>query len=309
MSANDGFAYREIVTGIGRDTPTLLDYLSDRYRHSTREVWLERIREGRVTVNDERSDPRTRLRDGQTVTWHRPPWEEPETPRTVAILYEDDDLLAVAKPAGLPVLPGGGYLNNTLIARIRERDAGAAPVHRLGRWTSGVVLCGRTAEARAALTRAWRAGEVVKRYRALASGRPESRRFEIDKPIGPVPYAPLGSIHAADDAGKPAGTRVEVIEMRPDGFLADVRIETGRPHQIRIHLAVAGHPLVGDPLYASGGLPLPGCTALPGDPGYHLHAAELGLSHPGTGEPVTIQCEPPRLLRSTTDLAREKKRR
>jgi 23S rRNA pseudouridine1911/1915/1917 synthase len=299
MSRNDGFAYREFVTGVGDDAPTLLDYLSRRYRHSSREVWSERIREGRVTLDGERGDPASPLRNGQTVIWHRPPWDEPETPGPLSVLYEDDDLLAVAKPAGLPVLPGAGFLKHTVMSLVREHDPDAAPVHRLGRFTSGVVLCGKTAEARASLTRAWRAGRVVKRYRGLASGRPEKPRFEIDCPIGPIPYDPLGSLHAADDRGKPARTHVEVIEIRPDGFLADVRIETGRPHQIRIHLAAAGHPLVGDPLYAIGGRPAAGCTALPGDPGYHLHAAELSFAHPRTAEPVTLRAESPTLLQSS----------
>jgi 23S rRNA pseudouridine1911/1915/1917 synthase len=304
MSLNDGFAYTETVSGVDGVGLTVLDYLSDRYRHSTRADWLERILDGRVTLNGARTSARTRLRNGQTITWQRPPWEEPEAPSTFDVLYEDADLLAVAKPAGLPVLPGAGFLSRTLLARVRQRNPVAAPVHRLGRWTSGVVLFGRSVAARRALTEAWRSGEVVKRYRALASGRPESSTFDVDRPIGPVPHPRLGSVHAASDDGKPSRTRVEVIETRPGGFLADVRIDTGRPHQIRIHLAAAGHPLVGDPLYAHGGRPLPACTALPGDPGYHLHAAELRLAHPRTGDLVAIRCSPPPRLRSTAGLPR-----
>ena len=90
-----------------------------------------------------------------------------------------------------------------------------------------------------------------------------------------------------------------MLERREGCFLCDVRIASGRPHQIRIHLAAAGHPLVGDPLYARGGVPAAGCTALPGDPGYLLHAAELRVTHPRTGRELEVACAPPPALRSS----------
>jgi 23S rRNA pseudouridine1911/1915/1917 synthase len=91
-----------------------------------------------------------------------------------------------------------------------------------------------------------------------------------------------------------------VVEQRDEAFLCDIRIATGRPHQIRIHLAAAGHPLVGDPLYPAGGVPKPECRALPGDPGYLLHAAELTFRHPVTERQVTLECRPPTALRRLT---------
>jgi 23S rRNA pseudouridine1911/1915/1917 synthase len=92
-----------------------------------------------------------------------------------------------------------------------------------------------------------------------------------------------------------------VLERRADSFLCDVTIDTGRPHQIRIHLAAAGHPLVGDPLYEAGGLPAPDSRALPGDPGYLLHSAELRFRHPRTGREMVICCQPPEILRYAAD--------
>ncbi len=145
--------------------------------------------------------------------------------------------------------------------------------------------------------RQWSGKEVDKRYRALATGLPAWDEMTIETPIGPVPHALLGSIHAAAPQGKPSLSRVSVLERRTGSFLCDVRIATGRPHQIRIHLAAAGHPLVGDPLYGAGGLPLRDTRAVPGDPGYHLHAAELRFRHPASGRGIVIEQEPPALLR------------
>jgi len=97
-------------------------------------------------------------------------------------------------------------------------------------------------------------------------------------------------------------SQVAALERRADSFLCDVRIATGRPRQIRIHLAAAGHPLAGDPLYVVGGLPAPDSHALPGDPGYHLHSSELSFRHPNTGHDVVMECEPPLLLRLSTEV-------
>jgi 23S rRNA pseudouridine1911/1915/1917 synthase len=97
----------------------------------------------------------------------------------------------------------------------------------------------------------------------------------VEAPIGPVPHALLGSVHAAHPEGRPSSSEFRIVERRATDTLADVVIATGRPHQIRIHAAAAGHPLAGDPLYVAGGRPADGCRALPGDPGYLLHAAEV----------------------------------
>jgi len=295
---NEGFEYRERI-GAEADGEQLLAYLTRRYRHSSAAAWKDRIDSGRVLLDSKPGRPDSTLRRGQTLVWQRPAWIEPEAPVSFAVLYEDEDLLAVAKPAGLPTLPGGGFLNATLLHRVRAYAPGASPLHRLGRWTSGVVLFARARETLADLTRQWISRNVGKRYRALAVGKPSRNDFEIEVPIGPVPHPLLGSVHAASGDGKAALSHVALVEQREGTFLCDVSIATGRPHQIRIHLAAAGHPLVGDPLYAAGGIPGPGCSALPGDPGYYLHAAELTFRHPRTARELVVTCEPPPALRPT----------
>ena len=293
---NEGYTYRERLGAVPPGT-TLLGYLSERYPHSSTEAWRGRIEAGLVTVDGAPAGPDTALTPGREVAWLRPPWVEPAAPCAYALLYRDREILAVAKPAGLPTLPGGGYLEHTLLAVVRRRHPEASPLHRLGRWTSGIMLFARTPEALAVLSEAWRQGRVRKRYRALASGRAERKRFTVELPIGPVPHAVLGTVHGVTPAGRRAVSAVRVLEQRADAFLADVEIETGRPHQIRIHLAGAGHPLVGDPLYPEGGIPAWGSTALPGDPGYLLHAAELRFPHPQTGRALRLRSEPPPALR------------
>jgi len=296
---NNGYTYREQL-GPAADSLTLLDYLVRNYRHSTETTWLEHIASGRVLIDGMPVPADTLLRRGSELVWKRPPWIEPAAPRSFAVLFEDEDLLAVAKPAGLPTLPGGNFLQGTLLHLVRERAPEASPLHRLGRWTSGLLLFAKNPRAGAGLTRQWSEKKVGKRYRALASGLPGLDAFAIETPIGPVPHQLLGSVHAASATGRPSLSRVIVLEQRGDCFLCDVHIATGRPHQIRIHLASAGHPLVGDPLYGPGGIPLQGSAALPGDPGYLLHAAELRFRHPTTGREMTLQSEPPMALRPST---------
>lgn len=256
---------------------------------------------GQVFVDGLRTQSSAVLKPGQQLAWRRPPWEEPDAPLVYAVLYEDGDLLAVAKPRGLPTMPGGGFLEHTLLALVRAKYSDAAPAHRLGRGSSGVVLFARSALARSAVSAAFRRNEATKIYRAVASGIPAMDRFSIEEPIGRVPHPRLGSVHAACPGGKRALSRVSVLERRADSSLLEVRIETGRPHQIRIHLAAAGFPLVGDPLYAAGGGFNGPVTALPGDGGYLLHAERLRLRHPATGSQFQVSCFPPPELRLQTE--------
>ena len=297
---NQGVVHWEQIgpEGAGR---TLLAHLSARYPRATPAIWRERIEGGEVNLDgDGHPSPEALLRLGQRVAWARPPWIEPEVPLATAILYEDEALLAVAKPSGLPTLPGGGeFLDHTLLALVRRRAPEASPMHRLGRGTSGIVLFAPTAAARKPLQAAFQDHRTRKVYRALCQGHPMLEAFDIAAPIGEIPYEPLGTLHAACPGGRASLSRVTVLERRADASLVDVEIATGRPHQIRIHMAWAGHPLVGDPLYGPGGVPLPETRALPGDPGYLLHAQLLELEHPRTGAWISLRCQPPPPLRTS----------
>ena len=289
MTRNSGYAYRERIQGPGA---RVLEYLASRHRHSSRDQWLARIELGELRLDGCPVAADTLLVPGQELVWNRPPWDEPDVAGEFQVLFEDETLVAVNKPRGLPTLPGGGFLDTTLVARVRARFPEASPMHRLGRETTGIVLFARSSTAGAEIQSAWRAHHIEKRYRALGSGLCGQDTLVITAPIGPVPHPWLGTLHAACERGKPALSRARVLQRNEDSTLFDVLIETGRPHQIRIHLAFAGHPL-----YAAGGRPRPELPALPGDGGYFLHAEHLAFRHPVTGEMLHLWAPPPVELR------------
>ncbi len=294
---NQGWIYEDQVAV---SEITLLDYYATRYTHSSREEWRDRIQSGLVSIQQKPiTDPQTPLKAGQKLSYHRPPWLEPTTPMNVAVLHEDEAVLILHKPAGLPVLPGGGFLENTLWGWLRQHYPDSpSPIHRLGRGTSGLLLLAKTEAAKSKLSRQFRDRKIQKTYRALASGTHQPETFTIEQAIGKVDYPRLGYLYAATDGGKPAIShcRVLVRDRIPGATLLEVTIPTGRPHQIRIHLAFAGYPLLGDPLYGVGGIAI-GQDSVPGDCGYWLHSYRMQFEHPATGEKMDAIAEPPPILR------------
>ena len=277
----------------------MLDYLVSRYAHSSEAAWGRRIEAGRVSVDGAPVGASMTLSAGAVLAWDRPPWVEPEAPSSFAVLYRDRDVLAVAKPRGMAAMPGGGFLERTLLRRVAGLDPAASPLHRLGRATSGVTLFARHTIARRGLTEAWRTGAVERSYVGLVRGRPSWKEVRVDEPIGPVPHARLGSVAGLNPEGKHAASHVGVVEHRESTSLVEVTIETGRTHQIRIHLAALGYPLEGDPLYPVGGVPDVSTSSLPGDLGYFLHAYSIRFPHPTEDRSVRVTCPPPPILRES----------
>ena len=289
---NRGYAYMSIV-GPEDEGGTLLAHLARVYSHSSEEEWRRKLSCGEVTVDGVVADGGEVLAAGQTLVWNRPPWFEPDAPQQFEVLLEDAHLVAVSKPSGLPTLPGGGFMENTLLRLVQKQFPGANPVHRLGRATSGIVLFAKTSEAAAMLTANWNTDRVQKIYRAVAQGVARQDDYEIVAPIGLVPHPLIGSVWAASVSGKPSKSLAKAILRTASSTTFEVSLHSGRPHQIRIHLASIGHPLVGDPLYGVGGKPFENLPGLPGDGGYLLHAQFLKFTHPVTGEHVRLEAALP----------------
>jgi 23S rRNA pseudouridine1911/1915/1917 synthase len=267
-------------------------FLTARAVLGTRSQVHHLIAGGAVRVGDRPVKPGTVLRAGDRVTVERappPPAGVEPAPIPLDVLYEDDWLLAINKPAGLVVHPAPGHWQGTLVSALLHRWAelpeGLDParlgiVHRLDKDTSGVLLIARTADSLAALSRQFHDRETDKEYLALVWGIPRSRRGVIDQPIGRHP------VHRKRMAVRPRGraavTRYEVVETWPKMALVRAYPETGRTHQIRVHLAALGHPVVGDPLYARPrqGEPIISRQA--------LHAAAIRFRHPATRRPMRI---------------------
>ena len=310
---NLGNAYRVRVTP--HDAGQLLSaFYAARYAHSSGAVWRQRLAAGEICRNGQQLQADVALAAGDGLVWHRPPWQEVAVPVLPGPLFDDGDLLVFNKPSGLPVLPAGGFLEHTLLAQLQARWPDARPVHRLGRFTSGLLVCARRSASRAWLSALLREstaqGRCTKTYRALLQPPvPESpllvlepgQPLSLTTPIGRCAHGRLGTIWAAapaDPAALSASSELRLLQRGERAWLADLAISTGRPHQIRIHTAAAGAPLLGDPLYAPGGGAQAG--ALPGDGGYHLHAHRLQLVCPDGGL-LALEAPLPEALRGAAD--------
>jgi 23S rRNA pseudouridine1911/1915/1917 synthase len=271
------------------------------------------IKEGAIRVDGALVRPSLKLSGGETVLVDIPP-PPPATLLAqdipVEVLHEDAHLMVVVKPAGMVVHPSRGHPDGTLVNALlhRIRAAGQSPgdperpgiIHRLDMGTSGVLVVTRTDLAHAGLAEQFAAHTVHRRYLALVWGRPEPADGTIRARLGRDPRDRLRFTVVGEGSGKRAVTHYRTLATaRPprcgsggEVSLIECRLETGRTHQIRVHLTHIGHPLLGDPVYTSSQKrPAAWRPLLAGIDHQLLHAAELGFVHPITGE--TVRCDKP----------------
>ena len=267
------------------------------------------VRASAYDANGRKLEPNDRVRAEQHVLLWRPPWDETPVPTEIPVLYEDEHLLAVDKPANLPVHPTARYHNNTLIKLLQLARPGEFVTlgHRIDRETSGVLLVAKTRACDRALKKALEARDgVEKSYTAITWGVPDrgdgatSFRYERSMELDVEGRYRVKMKISDGPSALTAATYFEVLAVSPDRAYAQVRcdLETGRQHQIRLHLATLGAPIVGDKLYgpdesifargADGEL-TEADEALLERPRHALHAARIALPHPVTGEPFAVE--------------------
>ena len=295
-----------MLTVSSDDAGTRLDrWLVARVSDLSRARLQALIEEGQVTVDGAISRPAYRLRGGEAVEITVPP-PEPETlepePRVLAIVHEDDDVLVVDKPAGMVVHPGAGQSRGTLAAAALAHAPAIAGVggarrpgvvHRLDKGTSGLLVIGKSQRAYVSLTEQLASRTVTRRYLAVVHGRLRSASGTVDAPIGRHPRDRVRMAVVPIGRGKRAVTRYQVVERFAAFTYVEARLETGRTHQIRVHMASLGHPVYNDDTYG----PRREHLAVPFE-GLALHAAHLAFVHPITQERVEFSTPlPPRMER------------
>jgi 23S rRNA pseudouridine1911/1915/1917 synthase len=269
---------------------------------------IQSIIRDQIFFSDGRSvRPAAAVRAGETILLRRPAPIEPEVPRRFDILYEDDSVLVIDKPAGLPMHTTAKFWRNTLTALLRERypDEAMEVAHRIDRETSGVLVIARGREVASFLTQAFARRAVAKTYLALVKGHPPDAG-KIDQPIKLLDTKSHVMMGPAAD-GLPAVTGFRVVRRFAEHALVEAHPETGRQHQIRVHFQTLGHPIVGDKLYgASEALFMRACDegvtpelleAFDGLPRHALHAHRLTFPHPETRQPLTVESPLPADLR------------
>jgi 23S rRNA pseudouridine1911/1915/1917 synthase len=263
--------------------------LAARVEVGSRSLAEKLLREGSVRVDGELRPKSHRLEAGSVVSAELPGPTAgllPE-PVTVQVVYQDEHLLVLDKPAGLIVHPGAGVKEGTLVGQLLSLGAAGGPdperpgiVHRLDRDTSGLLVAARLDAAHGALQEAIRRRTLERRYLALVRGAPRSRTGRIDAPIGRDRRDPTRRSLDTDEP-RDAVTHFEVLERLSEHALLDVRLETGRTHQIRVHLAAIDLPVSGDAQYG-----------VKGDLGLvrqFLHAYRLRFRHPLSGERIDVE--------------------
>jgi len=254
------------------------------------------IRTGFVLLNGATTRPRQLVRSGDKVELTEPPLEKIESqpePIPLEILFEDNDLIVINKPAGLVVHPGAGHRQHTLVNALlshcttlsgiggKERPG---IVHRLDKETSGCLVVAKNDEAHRELSRQFAERVVEKTYLALVAGKLRKRSGVIEEKIGRHPVH-RQRMSVCSSRGRPAKTEYRVVRSGNQASLVECRLHSGRTHQVRVHLHHLGHPVLGDKVYAT--------RAAKDFPRQMLHAWKLGFRHPGTGDWKSLEASLP----------------
>jgi len=276
------------------NAPRLDQYLAGLLAGQSRSQVQRLIAEGHVRLNDGPARAASRLRSGDRLSWEVPaavPTRLQPEAMELRVLYEDEDLVVIDKPAGLVVHPGPGHSTGTLVHGLLGRGPGWSTiggterpgiVHRLDRETSGLMVVARNDEAHRELARQLQRRIMTRKYRAIVVGEVADPAARIEAPIGRDPKNRQRMAVIA--GGREAVTEFRRLAVAGGDSLLEVTLGTGRTHQIRVHLAYIRHPVLGDPVY---GRPSP-IIARPA-----LHAEVLTLRHPRTGKSMTWQTPPP----------------
>ena len=284
----------------GRRLDQSLAELLPEYSRSRIQAWIDaglvQVINANPNVNTHASR-KLKVWGGETVSVEAEahPAELPYQAEAIAlsIVYEDDAILVLDKPAGLVTHPGAGNWQGTLLNALLHHVPGATTlpragiVHRLDKDTSGLMVVAKTLEAQTQLVRDLQARTVKRVYWAVALGRIQPAEGSIEAPIGRHPTQRVKMAVVEEGRGKPALTHYQVLRQFAEFAWVECRLATGRTHQIRVHMAHIGHPLLGDPVYA-GRRRSPIAFSRQA-----LHAVRLGLVHPSTGEAMEWQAPPP----------------
>lgn len=265
------------------------------------------IKSGIILVNGQAAKAKYTVKTGDIITYEIPEeevldYQAEDIP--LEVIYEDEDLAIINKPQGMVVHPSAGHSSGTMVNALlyQIKDLSSINgvvrpgiVHRIDKDTSGLLMVAKNDAAHQALADELKAKKSLRKYFAIVHGNLPNDRGVIEAPIGRSEKD--RKKQAVIAKGKDAVTRFQVIERFGDYTLVELTLETGRTHQIRVHMAYIGHPVAGDPLYGPR-------KTLSGD-GQFLHAQTLGLTHPRTGEVMTFTAEPPELFQKTLEKLRK----
>ncbi|SQG82927.1 RNA pseudouridylate synthase [Streptococcus uberis] len=268
----------------------------------------DEIKKGTVLVNGEPVKAKYTVKEGDIISYQLPEeeildYEAEDIP--IDIVYEDEDLVIINKAQGMVVHPSAGHSSGTLVNALlyHIKDLSTINgvvrpgiVHRIDKDTSGLLMIAKNDKAHHILADELKAKKSLRKYLAIVHGNLPNDRGMIEAPIGRSEKD--RKKQAVTAKGKDAITRFQVVERFGDFTLVELSLETGRTHQIRVHMAYIGHPVAGDPLYGPR-------KTLAGN-GQFLHAQTLGFTHPSTGEMVTFTAEPPIIFRQTLEKLRNR---